>query len=136
MITENIIIEMGEKKFDMNDIKKFIEKLFGYKNYKIRMFPEQKTFKIIVTDNYGKKITKPNYPPNVKEGVVLSYYCKNLDLCLTPLKDGSFVLKRGCKNNKIIRPLFLDEHKFMKMLLTISEPKHNEPNINTINHII
>jgi len=132
MTTESIYIEMDDKKFNLENIKKFINKLFGHRGHDIKLIPEKKTFKVIITDSYGKKVSKPNYPPNVKEGAILSYYCKELDLCVTPLKDGSYVLKKGCKNSKIIRPLFLDDYKLLKLILNANEPKYHTTNLDTV----
>ena len=100
-------IKVGEYSFSFDEITKFLTKMFKDKDAsKITIIPEEKTLKIEVRDELGNLVTDTICPPNIKEGTILGYYYLEKKLCLLPLRDGRFVLKRGCKHNKVIRPLF------------------------------
>lgn len=106
-------LKMGKYYYPIDDIKEMLDKLFSKKGVtKILLEPEEKTFKITAYDDIGNKISDTSCPPNIKEATILGFYYNKTNLCLMPLKDSSFVLKKGCRHNKTVRPLFsLHKHK-------------------------
>jgi len=108
-------LKLGDTIYNVRDIEKFLSRLFKGKDLAhVILIPEDKSIKIVVKDSINKKIKKPLCPPNIKEGTVLAYYFEQKDLCLKPLKDGNYVLRKGCSHKKTVRPLFSLEERLIK----------------------
>ena len=100
-------LAIGDQKFNLKDVEEFIEKMFKDKGgHKVIIKPEERTLKIEVLDEIGNRVKEALCPPNIKEGTILGYYYLEKKLCMLPLKDRKFIIKKGCKHNKIVRPLF------------------------------
>ena len=100
-------IKMGKYYYPIEDIEEMLKKLFNKKGVnRIILEPEEKTFKVTAFDEIGNRVKDTRCPPNIKEATILGFYYNKTNLCLMPLRDSSFVLKKGCRHNKTVRPLF------------------------------
>jgi len=127
----NTKLNLGDTIYDVEEIEKFILRLFKGKDLRdIEIIPEDKSVKIILKDSLNKRITKPLCPPNIKEGTILSYYFEQKNLCLKPLRNGTFILRKGCSHNKTVRPLFSLEKKLIKNGFNKKELFLNEEDYN------
>lgn len=100
-------LKMGNYHYNFEDIEEMLRKLFKGKYVKkVVLEPEEKTFRVSAYDELGKKVKDTVCPPNIKEGAVLGFYYSKRNLCFMPLRNSSFVLKKGCRHNKTVRPLF------------------------------
>ena len=103
----NFVIRLEEQKISLDNVLTFLKKLFRNTDAdKIVLLPESKTIKVKAYDIFGNMVNKTLCPPNIKEGSILGYYYGEYDLCMLPLREGGFILKKGCKHNKTVRPLF------------------------------
>ena len=62
---------------------------------------------ITISDSItGSLLIRPKVGPNIKNNATLGYYYSEYDLCIMPMRDKTFMLKKGLSGNKEIRPLF------------------------------
>jgi len=125
-------LKLGDTTYDLKDIEKFLSRLFRGKDLdRVEIVPEEQVLRISAFDSLGNLIKKPLCPPNIKEGTVLSYYFEDKNLCLKPLRDNRFILRKGCSHKKTVRPLFSLENKFIKNAFNRRELFLNEREFNT-----
>lgn len=112
-MNENSIINLlsNEKsvinRYNMDDVKELLDKLFRkpyYKEYNISV--ENEVLVLEVTDDNFNTISKIDVFPNVKNNRSLGYFDTKVNLCVLPISNDRFIIKKGCNKNIPIRPLF------------------------------
>ena len=96
--------QVDKTNFDKEGVSNFLSLLFKDSDI-IDIEIDNVVLILTITSVTGKKIRKANVPVNIKNNDILGWYCEDYDLCLLPLRNGKFMLKKGCGKNKHIRSL-------------------------------
>jgi len=97
-------IDLSGTNFDLDEVVSFLSLLFKTSN-KVSIKVDGNILNIGMKDSTGRMVKKAVIPVNIKSHDTLGWYCEESELCLLPLRNGDYILKNGCGNNKQIRPL-------------------------------
>ena len=94
------------QEFNLDKVNKFLTILFNETD-DIHMTTESNRTVLTVTTSLGHKVYKPKVPFNIKSNGTLGWYDSELNLCLLPIKDNKYLLRKGCGKSKPIRSLHI-----------------------------
>jgi len=90
--------------FVVKDVLSFLTMLFKESD-KLNIKLDRDVLTLEIRDCVGNPVNKPRYPVNIKNNNKLGWYCERYKLCLLPMFNGKYILRKGCGKNKPIRPL-------------------------------